>query len=644
MSKKDRDPFIIQVEGGRIRDRRLRRSQSSDEGYVYSDASAKSWLHEAISAYKIKFAILLLLMLWLLLMGRLFYLQVLQGSYYRGLADGNRIRMTRIEPTRGIIYAANDEQLVRNQPSFSLQFIPGDLTRDDDMLNSIISQIASITNTESIELSKEIYENRELSFLPLPLLDSLTYEQAVLLRIKSADWSGFRVVDRSVRNYIHGPMTSHVLGYVSKITAEEYDNLQGEGYQLIDWLGKDGLEKYYEPQLRGEAGKKSIEVDSLGKELKILAQEDPVAGDNLYLYMSLALQQKLYAVMSDLMGQAQASRGAAVILDPRSGGILALLSWPSYDNNLFSEKLSSENFDNLFNNENKPLFNRAVAGQYPSGSTIKPLVAAAALQEDVINRWTTFNSVGGIYYDKWFFPDWKAGGHGTTDVVKAIAESVNTFFYRIGIDEYNDKSGLGLDRMVQYMRAFYLGRPLGVDLPGEKLGLVPTREWKWSHKQEAWYPGDTMHLAIGQGDILVTPLQLATYVAAIANDGIVWRPQLVKEISPANSDVRHSSVPEVLASDIIDSQNLAIVRQGMRQAVLYGSAQRLNVSTYEAAAKTGTAQVGGDQLPHSWFVGFAPYDNPQLIWAVVVENGGESNDLAVPIMRQVLDWYFSQDQ
>ncbi|MFH1667566.1 MAG: penicillin-binding transpeptidase domain-containing protein [Candidatus Komeilibacteria bacterium] len=227
-------------------------------------------------------------------------------------------------------------------------------------------------------------------------------------------------------------------------------------------------------------------------------------------------------------------------------------------------------------------------------------------------------------------------------MVKALAESVNTFFYRIGIDEYDGQYGLGLDRMVNYMRAFGLGERTGIDLPGEVTGLVPTREWKWNTQDEVWYPGDTMHLAIGQGNLLVTPLQMANYIAAIANGGTLWAPQIYKEIKDSNTDMVLSSVPTIVRDDIVDPENIDIVREGMRAAVTRGSARLLNTSQYQAAGKTGTAQVGGDKLPHSWFVGFAPFDDPQIAWAVVVENAGESTDAAVPIVKAVLDQYFAE--
>jgi penicillin-binding protein 2 len=367
-----------------------------------------------------------------------------------------------------------------------------------------------------------------------------------------------------------------------------------------------------------------------------------VSGNSLYLYLDSALQNKLAEELAAALVARRLVKAAAVIIDPNSGGVLSLVSLPGFDNNLFSGTLSQEQFATLFLSEDQPLFNRAISGQYPSGSSIKPLIASAALEEGIIDRETTFNSTGGIYYDTWFFPDWKAGGHGQTNVVRALAESVNTFFYLIGIEEYDGRVGLGLDGMLKYLHKYNFGAPLGIDLPGEASGFLPDRYWKWETKNEPWYPGDTMHLAIGQGDILVTPLQMANYVAAVANGGTLYQPRLVWEKELKSTDVRLVEPTKILDNQVVSQESLAVVREGMRAAVTWGSARLLNSATYQAAGKTGTAQVGGDQNTHSWFVGFAPYDNPQIAWAIIIENGGEGSDLAVPIMKKVLDWYFSR--
>ena len=289
----------------------------------------------------------------------------------------------------------------------------------------------------------------------------------------------------------------------------------------------------------------------------------------------------------------------------------------------------------------KPLFFRSISGEYPSGSTIKPVLASAALEEKIIDRHTSFNSVGGLWVGgRWFFPDWKAGGHGLTNVIKAIAWSVNTYFYYIG-GGYGDFQGLGVERIGKYLKLFGLGETLGLDLPGESAGFVPTAEWKKKEKNEAWYIGDTYHLSIGQGDLLVTPLQVNSYTATIANGGRIYRPHLVKGIIAAAGQ-GEPLASQVIREKFISSQNLEIVRQGMRQTVVAGSAASLNGLSVPAAGKTGTAQWNSNKKNHAWFTGFAPFDQPDFCLTVLVEEGGEGSSLAVPIAREIMQYWFGR--
>jgi len=303
--------------------------------------------------------------------------------------------------------------------------------------------------------------------------------------------------------------------------------------------------------------------------------------------------------------------------------------------------VSQEEYNAFLNDENNPLFNRAISGEVPSGSTIKPVVAAAALQERVISENTSFLSIGGLHIGQWFFPDWKAGGHGVTNVRKALAESVNTFFFYIG-GGYQDFVGLGVDRLVKYMRLFGLGEKSGLDLNGESAGFVPTSDWKEETKNEAWYIGDTYHISIGQGDILVTPLQVANFTAAVANGGILYRPYLVQSLLDENNQVVKQIEPQIIRRDFIDPYNLQVVREGMRQTVIAGSARSLSVLPVNSAGKTGTAQWSSKKQNHAWFTGFAPYENPEIVITVLVEEGREGSEVSVPIAKEILDWYFSQ--
>jgi len=350
-------------------------------------------------------------------------------------------------------------------------------------------------------------------------------------------------------------------------------------------------------------------------------------------------QKKAFESLRDSLKKVSAKAGSAVALNPQNGEIISLVNLPSYDNNSFVAGLTEQDRAQLFQNNDRPLLFRAISGIYPSGSTIKPLIAVAALNEGIITSKTTILSVGGIRIGSSFFPDWKAGGHGSTDVKKAIAESVNTFFYTVG-GGYENFKGLGIERLDSYMTLFGLGEKLGIDLPGEASGLVPNPSWKRTVKKEKWYIGDTYHLSIGQGDLLTTPLQMASVTATIANGGTIYQPHLVK----GYLDQRTNNIIEMRPKK--ESKKISIaasafdtVRQGMRQTVLSGSGRALSNEPFEPAAKTGTAEAPSGN-PHGWFIAFAPYSNPEIAVAVIVENGGEGYVSALPVARDILEEYF----
>ncbi len=328
------------------------------------------------------------------------------------------------------------------------------------------------------------------------------------------------------------------------------------------------------------------------------------------------------------------------MLDPSTGEIISMVSLPDFDNNKFAQGISIEDYNNLIEDENMPLFNRSIKGEYPSGSTIKTIVAAGALEDGLITDKTGFMSTGGLLlYDRWFFPDWSAGGHGWTNVYRAISWSVNTFFYIIG-GGYEDFEGLGVEGLKKYYNLFGLGERTGLDLLGEKSGLVPDPAWKMKYKNEQWYIGDTYHMAIGQGDVLVTPLQVANFTSVFANGGQLLKPHLVKEII-SNDGTKEFVDPTLIREKFISSENINIVRTGMRQAVTDGSAQYLANLAIPVAGKTGTAQWRSDKENHAWFTGFAPYNNPEVVITVLVEEGGEGSQVSVPITHDILNWYFN---
>jgi len=431
---------------------------------------------------------------------------------------------------------------------------------------------------------------------------------------------------------------SHIFGYLGRISEDEVKR-SGENYTRNSFIAKNGLELFYEEKLRGKNGKEVVEVDAIGKPRKIISTDAPEAGDNLMLFLDSELQEAAERILKNKLDAFGLKKGVVVVSDPYTGGILAMVSLPSYDVNLFARGIAQADYDKLLSNPNNPLFFRAVSGEYPSGSTFKPVVAAAALEEKIVTYDTLISSTGGIAIAEWFFPDWKAGGHGLVSVTRAISESVNTFFYMVG-GGYPDKfEGLGVTRLKDYALKFGLGSKLGIDIAGEKPGLVPDPEWKEKTKDELWYIGDTYHMAIGQGDLLVTPLQINSFTSVFANGGTLYRPRLASKLMKEEGmDV---PVPaEIIRENFIKKENIDIVRSGMRRTITTGTARVLNQLPLSIAGKTGTAQWGTDKKTHAWFTSFAPFEHPKLAVTVLLEEGGEGSDTAVPVAYEIYNWYW----
>jgi penicillin-binding protein 2 len=601
------------------------------------ESGSAQFLSLSLSTKKLKFFLLFLLFGVMVLFGKSFYLQVIKGEHYFALAEDNRIRTKYIKASRGVFYDRNSNPLVHNISGFSIFITPADLPRNDlerDMVLQHVSDIAEI----SLDELKEKINDRRYYFQPIAIETGIGYERAMALKIISADLLGVSLEIDTWRQYLAGSSFSHLLGYVGKINAEEYES-KSDNYLLSDNIGKTGLEKSFEDLLRGEHGKRLIEVDAFGREKKVVSRSEFRPGRDLILSIDQELQNKSYEILEEALGDKKAA--VVIISNPQNGEILSLVDYPSYDNNLFATGISHDDYNALIGDERNPLFMRSIAGEYPSGSTVKIVVSAAALEEGLVTRNTTFTSVGGLWVgNKWFFPDWKTGGHGLTNVTKAIAESVNTYFYYIG-GGFGEFTGLGVDVLGKYMRMFGIGERLGIDLPGEQDGFVPTKDWKEEVKNEPWYIGDTYHLAIGQGDILVTPLQVNSYTAAIANGGTLYRPMLVRELIHDDGK-REILMPEIIRDIEVDSGNIDIVRSGMRQAVTGGSAIRLNSLPVEAAGKTGTAQWNSTKENHAWFTAFAPYDKPSFAITVLVEEGGEGSAVAVPIANEIMRYWFGR--
>lgn len=573
------------------------------------------------------------------LLARTGYLQLVRGAEYFSAAERNRTRLEVIRAPRGIILDRHGQPLLENIADFTLIATPDDLPTDPAERQAIVDRLRTVAPSVPEETLRQFIIDAPLAgTLPNILATHLDYQTAVQLTTTIARLPGISLDVASSRHYLAAASAAHVIGYLGKPTADEIE--ADPTLSPLNDIGRMGIERSYDETLRGIDGIREVERDHLNKELAVLGSQPPTPGKNLTLTIDQTLQETLASALTETMRTLRVPGGAAVALDPRNGEVLALVSAPSFDPNLFTRGGSPEEFAAIFNDPNHPLFFRPVSGSYPSGSTVKPVIAAAALNEKVVTPATTVVSTGGITVGPNTFPDWKAGGHGVTDVEKALAESVNTFFYYVG-GGYNDFPGLGVDRIVDYLSKFGLAKPLGIDLVHEAAGFLPDAAWRNRPGAARWFLGDTYNLSIGQGYVDVTPLQVAAYTAAIANGGTLYRPRLVQSTINPDGTGQSATVPSVIRTTV-DDRVLRTVRSGMRQAVTVGSARGLQSVPVSVAAKTGTAQFGDGTKTHAWITAYAPAEQPEIVITVLVESGGEGSSNALPVARQALQRYFSR--
>ncbi len=566
---------------------------------------------------------------------RSFHLEASQ-NLFRKQVEGNRMRLRVEYAPRGVMFDRNGKQLVQNVASTDLVVYPAQLPAD---IESEIGVLRSIfPNVKASEFQEVLNAADRTSAKPVPLLPNINHEQMVAVLARSQELPGVRVENLPTREYEGNGIFSHILGYMGRINAD--DHKKNPDYLLTESIGKSGLEKTYESVLRGVHGAKKEEVDVRGRMINDLGTVPAKPGVNLRLNIDADLQKRLHDDLKAQLKNAGESRGAAVAIDPRDGGILALVSIPEFDNTKLTQGMSSSEITDLFSNKDEPLLNRVIQGEYAPGSTFKLVLAIAGLEDGVINRGTTIDSTGGISVGSWFFPDWKAGGHGTTDIIKAIAESVNTYFYMVG-GGVEGRQGLGIEKITAWAKKLGFGEPLGIDIPGETDGFLPSQEWKKRVKKEPWYIGDTYHASIGQGDVLVTPLQICSLTATIANGGTLYEPRLAQALlrnDGSEMEVIHSKA----RGQLFSKQTAEILQTGMRETVLSGSGRALSDLPVAVAGKTGTAQVIGKDKDktHAWFTSYAPYENPQIALTVMLEKSGGGDKFAVPIAKDIYKWYF----
>ncbi len=601
------------------------------------------------------YIIIFVLNLWVV---RLLYLQIWQGEHFRALSENNSERLIPIPAERGLLYDQKGRQLTKNIPNFALAIVPQDLPKKDEEREPIILELAALTGRDPNAIRTTLSEYKDYKNDSIIIAEDVPYETALRVQIAHERMPGVYVQQGSKRLYLHtladlglasstlaqSQSTSTVLslahseGYVGKLSQSELDALYKKGYLPSDTIGKIGLEKAYETQLRGVYGRRRIEVNARGKEQSVLAEYAPQPGQHVVLSIDAAIQAKLEQSLQNQLTRYNKARGAAIAMDPRNGHIVAMVSLPAYDNNDFSGGITSSTYRGYTSNKDRPLLNRTISGTYPSGSTIKPAIAAAALAEGVVDSKTSILSNGGIRVGAWFFPDWQAGGHGSTNVARSLAWSVNTFYYYVG-GGYNGFTGLGADKIMSWLKRLHFGEALGIEIPGELDGFVPSREWKKERTGEPWYIGDTYNLSIGQGDLLVTPLQIASLTSFMANWGTLYAPRLADAYIDAITGARAEIAPVVIQKNVVNNSVIDPIRMGMRECVVYGSCRQLSSLPINVAGKTGTAQWNANKPNHGWFTSFAPYENPEIVVTVLVEEGEEGSRTAVPVAAEFYRWW-----
>ncbi len=573
---------------------------------------------------------------------RLIYLQIVGHEHYSSLAKDNSIKIVPLVPTRGMIYDRHGKVLAENTPSYSLELIPEQISDMDDTL-SRLQKLLAIPD-EKIELYQKL-RKRQKRFVSTPLLLSMNDEELAKFAVVRPYFRGVDIHTRLVRHYPYSDLAAHVIGYVSRINEAELKELPLAEYRGSTHIGKLGIESSYENELHGKTGYAEIETNVQARLLNTLNEVNPDPGANLYLTLDIDLQKTAYDALGTF-------NGAVVAIDIKTGGVLVFVSRPGFDPNPFVVGIANDAYQALQASENQPLYNRALRGLYPPGSTVKPFIALAGLEYDAINPQSRLNCPG--YYQlpgvSHQYRDWKKGGHGSVDLSRAITESCDVYFYRLA-------SMLGIDHMHSFLQKFGFGEKSGIDLIGEKAGLLPSREWKLAQKKQAWYPGETLITGIGQGYHQVTPLQLARATATLANQGKVVTPFLVDKIVDAHGT---RPGPEIHKDVIpLKPENVNTVIDGMINVVhsAHGTAKGINTHIdYQIAGKTGTAQVLGIKQnakynennidfkfrDHALFISFAPADDPKIAVAVIVENGGHGGSVAAPIAGQVIKQYLQE--
>jgi penicillin-binding protein 2 len=573
---------------------------------------------------------------------RLIYLQIVGHEHYATLAKENSIKIEPLVPTRGIIYDRHGKILAENMPSYSLELIPEQISNLDDTLLRL-QKLLDIPNEKIEQYHKQ--RNRQKRFTSIPLLISMSNEEVAKFAVVRPYFPGVDIHARLVRHYPYNELASHIIGYVGRINEAELKTLPIAEYRGSNHVGKIGIEGFYETELHGKAGYAEIETNVQARAINILNEMDPDPGANLHLTLDIDLQKTAYDAL-------EIFNGAVVAIEIKTGGVLVFASRPGFDPNPFVVGITNSAYQSLQSSDNQPLYNRALRGLYPPGSAIKPFIGLAGLEYNVISFQHRLFCPG--YYQlpnaSHRYRDWKKGGHGAVNLNEAITQSCDVYFYTLA-------SMLGIDRMHSFLQQFGFGEKSGIDLVGEKSGLLPSREWKRDQRNQSWYPGETVITGIGQGFLQVSPLQLARATATLANKGNVVTPFLVDKIVSMGST---TPGPETHGETIpLKPNNVNNIIQGMVNVVhsARGTAKGINKDiNYQIAGKTGTAQIFNIKQDakyneneiefklrdHALFISFAPADDPKIAVAVIVENGGHGGSVAAPIAGKVIKQFLGE--
>ena len=594
--------------------------------------------------FRIGFAASVVVLAFALLAGRFVYLQIIQHDYYTTRAEDNRISLVPIAPNRGVILDRHGTIMARNYSAFTLELTPSKIANLDETIDRL-GQLIEIQAKDKRRFHKLLEESK--LFESLPIRTRLSDEEVARFAANRYLFPGVEVQARLFRQYPLGAVASHVLGYINRINKADLDVIeaseQTSNYKGTDHIGKTGLEQKYEFQLHGEAGYEEIEIDAGGQAVRNISRTAPVSGNNL----TLTLDAKLQEITEKAFGD---RRGALVAIDPTTGGILAMVSMPTFDPNLFVDGIRSDDWDLLNNSPDRPMVNRALNGAYPPGSTFKPFMALAALELGKRTPGQTISDPGFFTFGGHTFRDDKKGGHGLVDMYKSIVQSCDTYYYMLAND-------MGIDNISRFMGQLGLGMKTGVDIEGESEGVLPSQEWKKrrfkNHAQQKWFAGETISIGIGQGYNAYTPIQLAQAVSALANNGVIYRPHLVNYITNSKTGEKTLIEPRPLRTLPWKQENIDFVKKAMIGVNKEGTGARAFAGAeYESGGKTGTAQLfslkGADYKSgklkqelrdHALFIAFAPADHPKIALAVLVENGGFGAQSAAPIARMVIDYY-----